>query len=164
MARTKLQVDRGALLAAILAAEASQPSGRFETRIELAKAVERSQWAQTAYPKQVTFSTVLLRIDEFGLEGEIATKKGKRGRRAGSVLSDEQKAAMQNGRKKRGVNVDNLRKNTPMAFLPIVDRIESGSLKAAIKMKCLECAGFQRAEVKACTVTSCPLHAIRPYK
>ena len=40
----------------------------------------------------------------------------------------------------------------------------AGSSRAqAIKAKCMSCANFQREEVRMCPVTTCPLHAVRPY-
>ena len=36
--------------------------------------------------------------------------------------------------------------------------------KPAIKIKCLECSCWQKEEVKNCTVKSCPLWQVRPYK
>ena len=33
-----------------------------------------------------------------------------------------------------------------------------------IKAKCLDCSGYERQEVKNCTVTSCPIWRFRPYK
>jgi len=38
------------------------------------------------------------------------------------------------------------------------------SPRAAIKAKCLDCCHWDRAEVVACTVVLCPLHAYRPYQ
>ena len=40
---------------------------------------------------------------------------------------------------------------------------ESGKARA-LKVKCLECSGWDREEVKKCTVKSCPLWQVRPYK
>lgn len=34
----------------------------------------------------------------------------------------------------------------------------------AIKAKCLSCTNFERAEVRNCPVTICPLHAYRPFQ
>ena len=31
-------------------------------------------------------------------------------------------------------------------------------------LKCLDCSGLQRKEVTLCTVTSCPLHPLRPFQ
>lgn len=34
----------------------------------------------------------------------------------------------------------------------------------ALKQKCLQCAGYQIAEVKVCSVVTCALHPVRPYQ
>lgn len=39
-----------------------------------------------------------------------------------------------------------------------------GSKAKALQAKCLQCSNFDRAEVTACTVTTCPVHAVRPYQ
>ena len=36
------------------------------------------------------------------------------------------------------------------------------SPRQAIKAKCLDCCGYDRAEVAGCTVVLCPLHSYRP--
>ena len=38
------------------------------------------------------------------------------------------------------------------------------SLRSAITAKCLECVGFESAEVRRCAATACPLWAVRPYQ
>ena len=38
------------------------------------------------------------------------------------------------------------------------------SLSVGIKMKCYDCSGYNRDEVINCTVTTCPLHNLRPRK
>ena len=38
------------------------------------------------------------------------------------------------------------------------------SRAAAIKANCLDCCCWQRAEVSACPVETCPLYPYRPYK
>ncbi len=40
----------------------------------------------------------------------------------------------------------------------------SGSKTAAVKAQCLECVGWQRAEVTRCTDDGCPLFNVRPYQ
>jgi len=42
--------------------------------------------------------------------------------------------------------------------------VRGKSLRAAINAQCLECCGWQRVEVAACTDTGCPLYAVRPYQ
>ena len=38
------------------------------------------------------------------------------------------------------------------------------SLRAAIDAKCAECCWLDRAAIRDCTATNCPLHAVRPYQ
>ncbi len=37
------------------------------------------------------------------------------------------------------------------------------SMRAALNSFCLECVGYKRAEITACTDKACPLWAYRPY-
>jgi hypothetical protein len=39
-----------------------------------------------------------------------------------------------------------------------------GNLRSLIALKCADCSCWVRAEIAACPVTSCPLHAVRPYR
>ena len=57
-----------------------------------------------------------------------------------------------------------LRRVVPVRHHRLVDRVEAGSLRAAIDLKCLDCSDYQIAEVRHCTVTACPLHSVRPYQ
>jgi hypothetical protein len=54
-----------------------------------------------------------------------------------------------------------LRSQTPARFRRLVDRAEAGSVRAALRLKCLECSAWQPAEVRLCAVTACPLHHLR---
>jgi len=42
--------------------------------------------------------------------------------------------------------------------------VEGRSLRASINAQCLECMGWQSAEVTACTDLGCPLWSVRPYR
>jgi hypothetical protein len=57
-----------------------------------------------------------------------------------------------------------LRRVVPVRHHRLVDRVELGSLRAAIDLKCLDCSDYQITEVRHCTVTACPLHGVRPYQ
>jgi hypothetical protein len=57
-----------------------------------------------------------------------------------------------------------LRRVAPARFRRLVGRVEAGSLRAAINLKCLDCSDYQVAEVRHCTVTGCPLFSVRPYQ
>lgn len=49
-------------------------------------------------------------------------------------------------------------------YLPVFKRLENGSLKAAIALKCLDCSSYQQNEIRHCACTSCPLFLVRPYQ
>lgn len=158
--KTKRPVNRGDLLQVIKQLESRQ---EFPAISHLALAVSQTEWAVS---NKITSSIVGLRINEFNLLPEISTKPGKRGRQGGPI-SDEQKAAMKAGRVKKQVDpkwIKELKKNTPSTYLPIIDKIESGSLKASTKLYCLQCTNFNKSEIKNCTILSCALYQNRPYK
>lgn len=57
------------------------------------------------------------------------------------------------------------REDMPKPYRRTYDRALSGrSLKAAVKAHCLECMGWQREEVRACTSYPCPLWPYRDYQ
>lgn len=92
------------------------------------------------------------------------------------MTTEQRKEAMENARRLRQQKVAVFAAKTPknaslvdglsLSHASIyVDSLEGRlSAKKAIKAKCLECSAFQEIEVKHCTVTSCPLHPIRPYQ
>lgn len=57
-----------------------------------------------------------------------------------------------------------LRKEAPRWALTLIDAAEEGSVTAALKVKCLDCSGWERKEVRDCTVAGCPLYPVRPYQ
>jgi hypothetical protein len=57
-----------------------------------------------------------------------------------------------------------LRAEAPKFALPLIGRAEKGSLAAAVKVKCLQCAAWQTREIRDCTVTGCALYPHRPYQ
>lgn len=119
------------------------------------------------YP-DISKALVYLRVKAWGIE--IQTKAGKRGRQK---LTPEDIAHMQQNRKTRGKRSSKFNKNACAAlethfkqeaprFLPIVNKCNNGSLKAAVKLMCIECGGWEPSEVKQCNITSCPLWNFRP--
>ena len=57
-------------------------------------------------------------------------------------------------------------RDVPPLYVGIVRRAFdcAASPRQAIKAKCLDCCGYQRDEVRHCTVILCPLWAYRPYQ
>jgi hypothetical protein len=56
------------------------------------------------------------------------------------------------------------RREFPKIALPIIVQAERGSMVAAVKLKCLDCSGWVKQEVRDCTVVECPLFPFRPYR
>ena len=54
----------------------------------------------------------------------------------------------------------------PSSYRPLYLKAVLGkaSPRNAIKAQCLECIGWERREVAACTAEACPLWAYRPYQ
>lgn len=54
----------------------------------------------------------------------------------------------------------------PARYQALAERSWEGqqSPRQAIKAKCLECVGYEAAEVTLCTATLCPLWMLRPYR
>jgi hypothetical protein len=43
-------------------------------------------------------------------------------------------------------------------------KARAGKLRSLVALKCGDCTNWQKAEIIGCTVTSCPLHPLRPYR
>lgn len=98
------------------------------------------------------------RIQAFGLE--IKTPKGKKGRQAGTTIAGVPRT--------RKGKANDYKIALGMVFNrdgmeARVNKASKGSLKSAVALKCFECSGFQKKEVRLCTCVSCPLWAYRPW-
>jgi hypothetical protein len=63
--------------------------------------------------------------------------------------------------------ITTLKNAVPAKYHKLVDKVKNGSLKAAVKLKCLDCCGFEtqaKKEVRLCNIQECSLWAFRPYK
>jgi hypothetical protein len=167
MAKKSILVDRQKLEAALNMAENNGPLSNLS---ELwSKATEI--YNRTA-EQPITHSVVALRVKEWNVV--VKTQPGRKGR----AMSDEQKAAMQAARGQRRPRsekmkefktFDLLRQEMNLEadkrrFLPVLEAAEKGSMKAAIKLNCLECSNWLTTEVKHCPVEKCAFYPHRPYK
>ena len=63
---------------------------------------------------------------------------------------------------KRAERLKDVQRDAPR-YLNTLRRAYAGkSLRAAVNAFCIECVGFDAAEVKRCTAPACPLYAQRP--
>lgn len=171
MAKQKTEVDRAKLQAAI---DKAEEKGPLMGRTNLWLAVSAIYNADNP-PAPITPSVVYLRFEEMNLT--CKTPVGKKGR--SGPMTEEQKAAMAEARqsvvrKSRGEKMaslpgaekhfQTLRDITPKSLHGLVDRVEKGSLTAAIKLLCVQCMGFEKKNVWDCRGFTCPMYLHRPYQ
>jgi hypothetical protein len=143
-------------------------------------------------PKQIAWQVVGLRVKEWKLD--VKTQAGKQGRepkpeKEKVVLTDEQKLARKErltaqlaaGRKNGGKRSNKVKNHPHRAeavaamtaelvrceatrFLPLVELVANGSRRAADKLFCLGCVGYQSAEVRRCSDIGCPKWLGRPFQ
>jgi hypothetical protein len=117
--------------------------------------------ANTEYAKGIGLSSqvAMLKAKTFGIT--IKTPLGKRGRSKGD-------GPVPNAGKRKGKRipleiVEQMKKELDPSLHKKVDRAANGSMKAAVGLKCLDCAGGSKKEVALCTLVTCPLWSYRPY-
>jgi hypothetical protein len=54
----------------------------------------------------------------------------------------------------------------PPLYRRLLDKCFSGkaSPRVCVKVMCLECRGYERADIKSCRSAQCPLWLLRPYQ
>ncbi len=66
--------------------------------------------------------------------------------------------------KKQSERIALVRKLVP-SKVGVFERAYTGkSLRAAINANCLDCQGYEQAEVKRCQILDCTFHSLRPYQ
>ena len=148
-------VDRSKLESAITTAESN---GGLPNITLLCQVVAELYNANNP-PRVITHSVVGLRIREWGIS--IKTIKGKRGRVSDSPTNSDCKPK---GNRLSESVLQTLHRDVPLRFHPVIGRLNEGSRSAAVKLKCLECSGWQTSEVAKCVCPDCPLFSFRPYK
>lgn len=155
--RKPLVLDKAEFQRAVTDLETSQT---FPNRTLLWKSVEESAWAKALLPRPLTAQVALLKADEMQIL--IQTPKGKRGRSKGDG------PVLGGGRKKKSFSLPMLESGVPVeeraGLEKTLQRAANGSLKARIKLNCLNCTNWQKKEVSLCETRNCPLWDVRPYK
>lgn len=166
MGRAAIPVDKIKLQAAIDSCELKET---FSKRQPLWEAVALS-YASVMQIESVSPVWVYLRVEELGLK--VKTPKGKKGRAAGSSpITGVVRTTRAEKFEASPVIVNAfdslekiIKKEQKGRFMPVFERAKKGSVKALVKLKCLDCANYQTTEVKLCPCTDCPLYSIRPYQ
>lgn len=177
MGRRLIVVDKDKLVNAIQTAENNGALPNLDRLWDVATAI----YNQGVVPEKITKAVVALRTKTWSIETK--TKPGRRGVTDGTNLAI---ARASRGEKRERTTdpvilagwqelrkeIFNISNTLPSGetvyparrFLPILDRAMKGSRSAAVKLKCIECAGWTTTEVKHCQCTTCALYSFRPYK
>lgn len=158
MARTKLEIDKVEFQKVVSDLEGAQT---FTNPSALWKAVEASEWAKGLKPRALTAAVAYSRARELGIV--VKTAPGKRGLPSGPRVG-----GVRVPRSKKmeafAVSFAEMRADTPKLYLPLIEKAEKGSLRACIKLKCLECSSWQSSEVRNCNIIGCSLYPVRPFQ
>jgi hypothetical protein len=109
---------------------------------------------------------VLVKVQELGLQ--VKTEKGRKGKIKGE--GPPVGVRRSRGDKLTGhsslklLRQEMLHDQRAHKYLPLLTRVEKGSLKSAIKLNCIYCSNWQPNEVRHCKCETCPMHCIRPFQ
>lgn len=160
--RQMTQVNKDLLVKCIKEVE---DKGPLVNRTALYQAAANLYNTLDGIPSSITASVAYSRIREWKIE--VATPLGKRGNPnlRGPINKGEKKNRQEKTEKFKD-NFDLMRKEVidhgKEALLPLIDKIEKGSIQARIKFNCIRCCGYDRAEIARCTSYACPWFSVRP--
>lgn len=149
MGRASIVIEKAELEREISLAEAAQV---FENQSRLFEYICGTEWAKgikdsLGRPKVPSPVNIYQRVKEYGIV--LKTQAGKKG---GGLKGPRVKGERFKGDK------SSLLKYVPAEFKSLAEKASSGSMKAGIKLKCLDCCCWQPAEVRRCTMVNCPLY------
>lgn len=167
MGRIALVIDAKELEAELLKLETN---GTFENRSRLYEALCQTSWAKgikdaLGRSRGLTPANVYQRVKEFNLEAKLKTPQGKRGNpHLGQSSTPRNRAESMKNKKGYLLAINRLRADFKKeSERKLLAKLEKGSLKAGIALKCRECVCRVLSEAGRCTVFSCPLYLISPY-
>lgn len=158
MPRPSVQINKSDLENVIQKLESEQT---FSNLSSLCQKVCDTDWAKSlknSAGNSVTLQpqTVYNRIQEFKIP--VITKPGRRGGGLAGVKRDRKpRSELMASNSLVQKAFDELRASTPKQHTKLVDRISAGSLKAAMKLKCLDCVNYQPGEIATSSCFGCPL-------
>lgn len=159
--RKGIEVTPAELQKFIADLETAQPDGKFRTRGELFEAIEDSQWAKTRSPRALSAQVARIMVVKNNLT--LLTPLGQKGRVKGMPAP----VVPEGNRKRKQIEGEALKALTqavPKSSAKILAKAARGSLRAAIRIKCMDCSGEQASEVRKCAVNDCALWSFRPFQ
>lgn len=163
MGRASILIDKVELTNQINSAESTNT---FDNLFSLCSHICNSDWAKTLKNSSgrsitLTPSVVYQRINQFSIP--TITKPGKRGRIKGQIVGHvnrKTRATKFAENKDISESIAILRKNVPSQYQHLVDKIEKGSGKACIRVKCLDCVNYTASLISDESCKSCPLYPL----
>jgi len=154
MARTAIKVDLELLKRLIQEVENDGPlENQFILYYKVAE-LYNSNVQHDTFPA-ITHSIVKLRILSCNIS--IKTQPGKKGRTSfSSQVTRTSRSEKFKNNPKILEAFRQMRKDFPTKQ-KWMDKVEAGSLKYMMKLKCFECSGNDDAESKHCSIINCPL-------
>lgn len=178
MGRVGIKIDAGELKAQIEQAEASRT---FKNESELFSFIVNTPWGKSQKDelgrvRELSPATIYQRVKQFKIP--LKTVKGQRGNpNLGVKLTTEQKEEKVQGRPHYITSVGRIKADmvnherskdrdfnglTP-GRLNLLKRHAKGNVRAAVKLKCLECCCWEASEAARCQIVGCPLYLINPF-
>lgn len=154
--RVAITIDKDQFQAALTELEAKQT---FANRSLLWTALAETPYAKSTQPRPLSPQVAMLKADELGLT--IVTPKGRKGLPVGTKVPN-------NTVRRSKVAADDVKDALVGAagkkLEKLALRAAGGSMKAAIKLKCIDCCCGDKKEITNCTIKECSLWNFRPYR
>ena len=158
--RKKLELNKNELQKIITQLEAKQT---FANLSELFGAVENTEWAKTMEPRPLKAPVVYQRVKELGII--CKTLPGKRGNPNLGKPNVNGEVVVKRSRAEKLIGFNKsfaqMREEMPKEYHSLIVRAQAGSLKSAVRLKCIECSGYVKGEVNKCNVVACALYPFR---
>jgi hypothetical protein len=139
-----------------------ETNGPLASRTALYDAIAGTEWAKTREPRPLTPQVAMLFVTKRFTGLSVLTPVGKRGRSKGCPAVPN--AGKRKRRKMPKEVKEGLLRIFPESLHSAVNRAAEGNMRAAVKLKCVDCSGGSKKEVALCTLRECALWMFRPYK
>lgn len=139
----------------------------FANRTALFAAICETEWAKKKQAEGARINPPNLYNMIRAYNIPLLTPVGKKGRQKGQKIETKRK---RQGRNEENYNamIKSLNMQSERGIQPSMvkaaEKAASGSMKYAIKLKCMDCCGHDKKYVKECSSTDCALWTFRPYQ
>lgn len=140
--------------------DVAESNNTFKNQTELFEFIANTDWAKKTYKKPLSSAVLYLRYKQEALI--VKTPKGKRGRAAGTPINRTARKDKLAKNPNFKENIRLLKRNNPTA-IKTIDKMAAGSLKAAVRVNCLNCCGGDKKSASQCNVLSCGLYLFNPF-